>query len=94
MMSDAFHLSTRRKSERQFGLMFLKETWLRFSEKVGRTINFVLLGFFYYFAVAPVGLFVRLFKVTDFTRGFERERKSYWIRKEDHFESDRMRRQF
>ena len=56
--------------------------WMVFAEKLGWFNTRVLLGFIFYGVLTPIGLVRGMFGNPSFTRGFDKQAKSYRVLKE------------
>ena len=67
--------------------------WVYAALPIGWTVSHLLLGIIYYIVITPIGLLMRLFGYDPLHRRFDRQAKSYWIRRDEPLDSQRYFRQ-
>jgi len=68
--------------------------WMLASAPIGWTISHAVLGAVFYLVLFPIGLAMRLVGRDPMQRRFDRQAKSYWIKREGRVEPARYFRQF
>ena len=69
---------------------FLNRSWIQFGTFLGKIISPIVMGFVFFFVVTPIGILVRILKKD--VMGLKRGASSYWINRDDKFQS--MKKQF
>jgi hypothetical protein len=69
---------------------FLNRSWIQFGIFLGKIISPIAMGLVFFFVVTPIGILVRILKKD--VMGLKRGASSYWINREDKFQS--MKKQF
>ena len=69
---------------------FLNKLWIKFGILLGKIISPIVMGLIFFFAVTPIGIFVKILKKD--VMGLKRGQSSYWITREDKIQS--MKKQF
>ena len=75
-------------------LLPLNRLWGVFSWKLGRVINFVLLGLFFYLFVLPLGLIIRLIGRDPMHRAPDPKASTYWTPVTRHTDETTLRDMF
>jgi hypothetical protein len=70
--------------------VFLNRLWIQLGLLIGKIISPIIMGFFFFFVVTPVGLLVRILRKD--VMGLKRGESSYWINRKDKVQS--MEKQF
>lgn len=65
-----------------FMTMFLPSVFKRTTNAIGELITKLLLSVVFYIAITPLGLIMRLFGKDMLKKRIEKDRDSYWIKKE------------
>ena len=69
---------------------FFNRSWIQFGIFLGKIISPIVMGFVFFFVVTPIGILVRILKKD--VMGLKRGASSYWINRDDKFQS--MKKQF
>jgi len=69
---------------------FLNKLWIKFGILLGKIISPIVMGLIFFFAVTPIGIFVKILKKD--VMSLKRGASSYWITREDKIQS--MKKQF
>jgi hypothetical protein len=69
---------------------FLNKLWIKFGILLGKIISLIVMGLIFFFAVTPIGIFVKILKKD--VMSLKRGASSYWITREDKIHS--MKKQF
>ena len=75
-------------------LLPLNRLWAVFAERLGRVVNFVLLGLFFYLFVLPLGLIIRLTGRDPMHRTPDPKAKTYWTPVTRHTDETTLRDMF
>ena len=69
---------------------FLNKLWIKFGNLLGKIISPIIMILIFFFVVTPVGILVKILKKD--AMGLKKEKSSYWINRNDKFQS--MKKQF
>ncbi len=75
-------------------LLPFNRLWGVFAGRLGRVVNFVLLGMFFYLFLLPVGLIIRLSGRDPMHRDLDPKAKSYWTPVTRHSDEETFRDMF
>ena len=70
----------------------LNKFWIKFGILLGNVISPIILGVIFFLVVLPTGLLMRIFKKNYLGLKYEKNLKTYWIKKEKQLSS--MKNQF
>ena len=70
----------------------INRIWIKFGFLIGNFISPIILGFIFFTVVVPTGLIMRILKNNFLGIKFDKDLKSYWIKKEKQISS--MKNQF
>ena len=70
----------------------INRIWIKFGFLIGNLISPIILGFIFFTVVVPTGLIMRILKNNFLGIKFDKDLKSYWIKKEKQISS--MKNQF
>jgi len=68
--------------------------WMMAVFPIGWLVSHVVLGMVFYMVLTPIGLLMRLVGYDPLRRRFDRQAKSYWIKRPTEIDSSRYFRQF
>jgi hypothetical protein len=68
-------------------------SWMYAALPIGWTVSHLLLGIIYYIVITPIGVLMKLLGYDPLHRRFDRQARSYWIRRDQTIDPRRYFRQ-
>ena len=80
-----------------YNLTLLKKIytrWMKVAHVIGNIVTTVLLSILFYLLFGAIGIVLRLFGKDLLDQEMDKDRKSYWIKEDIHFQKDSYKQQY